>query len=109
MLDDPRVKALSFPVDRLAELVEAAVADADPAGHDTAQARHGQAALPALDLDVAERRDDRIDEHRFRYAFRIGITQAVLHAENYYAKRYADLRRGQTRAVQSLHRIAHID
>src|SRR4051812_28912939 len=64
VLHDARVKALDVALDDRARRVETAIAQSPKAGHDAAQPRNRQAALPPVLELVGQRDQYRIDELR---------------------------------------------
>src|SRR6185437_11535963 len=62
MLHDTGMEAADGAVDHVALGRRAAIADARPARHGAAQARHREAALPSELLGLADRRDHRVDQ-----------------------------------------------
>ena len=108
MLHNARVEATHRPLESLAALIETAIADVFVARHDTAHSRNRQATFPALLDFLIERRDQRIDQDRFRNRIGIRITRAALKTEDDDLQTYPDLRRSKPRTAGSLHGIPQV-
>ena len=108
VLHDAGVKSGRLACDRPPLRIEALVAHAGEARHDTAQARNRQAPLPAVLQRRRERRDPRIDDFGVRHRLGVGIALVRLEAEDDDAKTDADLGRREPGAVLRGHRVAHV-
>jgi hypothetical protein len=99
VLHHARVKAADLAADRVAERIEAVVAEARIPRHDAAQPGNRQAPFPILLDLVGQRREHRIDELGVRHRLGIRIAVALLEAEDDDLLQHADLRRGKPRTV----------
>ena len=108
MLHHPGVKALGLAVDGAPERILPGVANAREARHLAAQAGHRQAALPALFHLIAQRRDQRVDQDRFRHRRRIGVTLVLPESEDHQCQVDPDLRRGQAGAASRVHGLEQV-
>jgi len=103
------MKALHGAFDRIAVLVEAAVADALPARHLATQPGHGQAAFPAQFLGLAQRRDDRVAQYRTRHHRRVRVARVRLPAaEDHHLQIHPDLGCSQPGAIGRGHGVEQV-
>ena len=105
VLDHTGVEGVGLAFDRLAQRVHAAVADACPARHHAAQARHREAAFPALFFLAAQGLDRRVDQDRARHRRRIGVARIVGETEDHQLQVLADLRRRQAGPAGGFHGV----
>lgn len=108
VLHHARMKAAHCAVDKRSVLVAPLIAQMGETRHQTAHAGHTQASLPSRFHRIGQRGDDRINEHRLRYALGFRIARIIIHFENNHAQVYAYLRGGQTNTVQGMHGVAHV-
>ena len=108
VLDHARMEALHGALDGLAALVGSAIAQPPVARHHAPEPRNRKASLPALLHFRADEIDYGIDENGVRHFFDVRIAWVGLDPENHHAQRCADLRRGQSRAVQVRHGFTHV-
>ncbi len=108
MLHDACMKTESVALDRLSVRVEAFVADALKAIDHATQARHRQAAFPALFHGRVQRRDDRVDQDRLRNRLGLWVTLAALEAEDHQLQVNADLRGSKAHAADAFHGFEHV-
>ena len=108
VLNHACMESVDRAVDRLLLWIDPGVAEPRVAGHHAAQPRHRQAPFPALLDGIAQRREDRVDEHGRRHGRRIGIALHALETEHNQPQRHTDLGRGQPGALRGAHRLEHI-
>src|SRR5580704_9564146 len=107
MLYHTGVKIPYRAIDWGSRRVESGVAQLAVPRHQTAHARNRQASLPILVLNLSDRRQLGVDEHRVGHRLRFRIAWTLVETEYHHPQTDSNLRCGEPRAIEIPHGLPH--